>query len=170
MTRGGHGLPKVSPGPAMRYLSLPCGRATPEMTSWPLQPFQGWPTRRPSSTPLDTQRGTPLSQGLRKGVDPASAGEILVPGRGATQIQDQQRLCLHQRSGSLLDGYILSGFLHSLLFFLILFLFCPLQLNGFTSHPRFMSVVWRRRDGRKLQFLSRAHGCFGFKIQLIFIL
>jgi hypothetical protein len=26
---GGHGLPKVSPGPAMPYPSMPCGRATP---------------------------------------------------------------------------------------------------------------------------------------------
>jgi hypothetical protein len=27
MTRGGYGLPKVSPGCAMPYLSMPCGRA-----------------------------------------------------------------------------------------------------------------------------------------------
>jgi hypothetical protein len=30
MARGGHGLPNVSLGPAMPYLSTPCGRATPE--------------------------------------------------------------------------------------------------------------------------------------------
>jgi hypothetical protein len=30
MARGGHGLPKVSPGPAMPNPSKPCGRATPE--------------------------------------------------------------------------------------------------------------------------------------------
>jgi hypothetical protein len=26
--RGGHGLPEVSPGPALLYLSMPCGQAT----------------------------------------------------------------------------------------------------------------------------------------------
>jgi hypothetical protein len=30
MVRGGHGLPKVSPGPAMPYPSMPCRWATPE--------------------------------------------------------------------------------------------------------------------------------------------
>jgi hypothetical protein len=30
MAEGGHGLPKVSPGPAMPDPSKPCGRATPE--------------------------------------------------------------------------------------------------------------------------------------------
>jgi hypothetical protein len=29
MARGGHGLPKVSPGPAMLYPSTPCGWVTP---------------------------------------------------------------------------------------------------------------------------------------------
>jgi hypothetical protein len=29
MARGGHGLPKVSPGPAMPYPSMPCGRLLP---------------------------------------------------------------------------------------------------------------------------------------------
>jgi hypothetical protein len=43
MARGGHGLPQVSPGHAMSYLSTPCGRATSETTLWP---FQGWPTCR----------------------------------------------------------------------------------------------------------------------------
>jgi hypothetical protein len=43
MGRGGHGLPKVSPGPAMPYPFTPCRRVTPETT---LQPFQGWPARR----------------------------------------------------------------------------------------------------------------------------
>jgi hypothetical protein len=55
IARGGHGLPKVSPGPAMAYPSTPCGRATSETG---LQPFQGWPSRRvaglqPSSSLLD---------------------------------------------------------------------------------------------------------------------
>jgi hypothetical protein len=31
MARGIHGLPKVSPGPALPNPSTPCGRATPEM-------------------------------------------------------------------------------------------------------------------------------------------
>jgi hypothetical protein len=30
MARGGHGLPKVSPAPAMPYPSMPYGQATPE--------------------------------------------------------------------------------------------------------------------------------------------
>ena len=30
MARGGHGLPKVSPGPAMPNQSIPCGWATPK--------------------------------------------------------------------------------------------------------------------------------------------
>jgi hypothetical protein len=37
MTRGGHGPPKVSLGPAMLYPSTPCGRATPETALWPFQ-------------------------------------------------------------------------------------------------------------------------------------
>jgi hypothetical protein len=58
MTRGGHGLPKVSPGPTMPEPSTPCGRATPETALWPVQ---GWPAHRagglqPSSTLLDTPR------------------------------------------------------------------------------------------------------------------
>jgi hypothetical protein len=62
MARGGHGLPKVSLGPAIPYASTPFGRATPETT---LQLFQGWPACRaggltPPSTPLDTSRRTPL--------------------------------------------------------------------------------------------------------------
>jgi hypothetical protein len=32
---GGHGLPIVSPGPAIPYPSTPCGRATPETALWP---------------------------------------------------------------------------------------------------------------------------------------
>jgi hypothetical protein len=34
MARGGLGLPKVSPGPAMPYPSMPCGRVTPEKALW----------------------------------------------------------------------------------------------------------------------------------------
>jgi hypothetical protein len=30
MARGDHGIPKVSPGPALPYPFTPCGRATPE--------------------------------------------------------------------------------------------------------------------------------------------
>jgi hypothetical protein len=59
---GDHGLPKVSPGPAMPYPSTPWGQATPETALWPLQ---GWPACRagslnPSSIPLDTPRRTPM--------------------------------------------------------------------------------------------------------------
>jgi hypothetical protein len=62
MTWGGNGLPKVLFVPIMAYLSMPCGRATPEMA---LQPFQEWPARRagglqPSSTHLETPRCTPM--------------------------------------------------------------------------------------------------------------
>jgi hypothetical protein len=49
MARGGHGLPKVSLGPAMPYPSTPYGRATPETA-----------LQQPSSTPLDTPRHTPM--------------------------------------------------------------------------------------------------------------
>jgi hypothetical protein len=31
MAKGGHGLPKLSPGPAMPDHFMPCGRATPNM-------------------------------------------------------------------------------------------------------------------------------------------
>jgi hypothetical protein len=62
MGRGGHGLPKVSPEPAMPDPSMPCGRATHETALWP---FQEWPAHRvgdlrPSSTSLDTPRCTPM--------------------------------------------------------------------------------------------------------------
>ena len=62
MARGGHGNLKVSPGPAMPYLSTPCGQAILETALWP---FQGWSTRRASrlwlsSTPLDTPHCTSM--------------------------------------------------------------------------------------------------------------
>jgi hypothetical protein len=62
MAIGGHGLPKVSPGPASPDPSTPCGRATPLIG---LRLFQGCPTRRaggllPSSTLMNTQRHTPV--------------------------------------------------------------------------------------------------------------
>jgi hypothetical protein len=62
MAMGGHGLPKVLPGPAMPYPSTPCRQATPITALWP---FQGWPAHRagrlrPFSTPLDTPRRTPM--------------------------------------------------------------------------------------------------------------
>jgi hypothetical protein len=49
MARGIHGLPKVSPGPAMSDPSTPCG---------PYGRFEG--RLRPSSTPLDTPQRTSL--------------------------------------------------------------------------------------------------------------
>jgi hypothetical protein len=60
MARGGHGLPKVTPGPSMPYPFTPCGWATPKTA---LQLFLGWPTHRvgclqPSSTLLDIPRRT----------------------------------------------------------------------------------------------------------------
>jgi hypothetical protein len=63
MARGMHGLPKVSPGPAMPYLSTPCRRATAK-TAFCL--FIGWPACRAgglrlSPTPLDTPRHTGLA-------------------------------------------------------------------------------------------------------------
>jgi hypothetical protein len=62
MARGGEGLTKVSPGPAMPNSSMPCRWATPEMA---LQAFQGWPAcsadgLRRFPTRLDTPRGTPM--------------------------------------------------------------------------------------------------------------
>jgi hypothetical protein len=64
MARGGHGLPKVSPGPTMPYHSMLCRRTT-RVTA--LQPFQGWPAHRVvlrlSSTPLDTPCRTPMCPG-----------------------------------------------------------------------------------------------------------
>jgi hypothetical protein len=59
MARGIHGLPKVSPGPALPFYSL---RATPEAA---LKLFLSWPTRRAgglqvSCTPLDTPSRTGL--------------------------------------------------------------------------------------------------------------
>jgi hypothetical protein len=62
LARGLHGLPRVSPGPALRNPSTPCRRATPETA---FRPFRGWPAHRagglrPSDTPLDTPRRTSL--------------------------------------------------------------------------------------------------------------
>jgi hypothetical protein len=62
MARGDYGHPKVSTGPAMPDPSTPFGEVNPETA---LQPFQGWPTHkagglRPSSSPLDTPRRTPM--------------------------------------------------------------------------------------------------------------
>jgi hypothetical protein len=59
---GGHGLLKVSPGPALRYPSTPCRRATPDRALWP---FLGCPTLRvgglqQSSSLLDTPRHTSM--------------------------------------------------------------------------------------------------------------
>jgi hypothetical protein len=62
MARGGHGLFRVSPGPAMPYPSKPCGRAIPETN---VRPFQGCRVAcPPSSTPLHTSRRMPM---LRSG-------------------------------------------------------------------------------------------------------
>jgi hypothetical protein len=66
MARDDHGLPNVSPGPAMPNLSKPCGQATHEMA---LQPFLRWlacrvVSLRPSSTPSDTPRCTPLKTNM----------------------------------------------------------------------------------------------------------
>jgi hypothetical protein len=62
MARGIHGLPKVSPRPAMPDPSRPCRRATPKIALWP---FLCWSAHReaslqPFSTPLDTPRRTDL--------------------------------------------------------------------------------------------------------------
>jgi hypothetical protein len=62
MARGGHGLPKASPGPAMPNPFMPCEQTTPEMA---LRVFMGWPVRRagglqPSSTRFDTPRRSPM--------------------------------------------------------------------------------------------------------------
>jgi hypothetical protein len=66
MARGGHGVPKVSPGTAMPYPFTLCGRATPVMALWP---FQEWPARRARGllffpTPLDAPRCMPIRDAL----------------------------------------------------------------------------------------------------------
>jgi hypothetical protein len=58
MGRGGHEVPKVSPGPAMPDPSTPYGQATAETASWP---FLEWSarrdcSRRPLSILLDAPR------------------------------------------------------------------------------------------------------------------
>jgi hypothetical protein len=63
MAMGGHGLPKVSLGFAISYHSTIGGQTIPERALWP---FQRWfacraGNLRLSSTPLDTQRHTPMS-------------------------------------------------------------------------------------------------------------
>lgn len=60
MASGSHGPPKVSPGPAMPDLSMPCRWATPETA-------MGWATcsmgdLQPSSFPWDTPRRMPMSK------------------------------------------------------------------------------------------------------------
>jgi hypothetical protein len=62
MARGGHGLPKVSPGPTLPYSSMPCRQAIPRAA---LPPFWGWlgctaGGLRPSSTLLDTPPCRPM--------------------------------------------------------------------------------------------------------------
>jgi hypothetical protein len=62
MTRGGHELPKVSPGPAKPDPFTSCRQDTPKTA---LRPFLGWPACRAgslqsSSTLLDTPRRTPM--------------------------------------------------------------------------------------------------------------
>jgi hypothetical protein len=64
MARGGHGLHKVSGGPAIPYPSTPCKWATPETA-------QGWPARKasglqPFSTPLVTPRRTHMELTLTR--------------------------------------------------------------------------------------------------------
>jgi hypothetical protein len=59
MARGGHGLPKVSPGPAMRDTSIARGKATP------YGHFRGGPPAGRAACSrllpfLDTPRGTPM--------------------------------------------------------------------------------------------------------------
>jgi hypothetical protein len=65
MARGGHGLPKVSPGLAMPNPSTLCRLATPETA---LRLFIGWPAHRAgslqlSSTLLDTPRRPLMFEG-----------------------------------------------------------------------------------------------------------
>jgi hypothetical protein len=43
MARGGHGHPKISPGPAMPYPSMPCGRTTSETALQRGLPVGRWP-------------------------------------------------------------------------------------------------------------------------------
>jgi hypothetical protein len=60
MSRGGHGLPKVLPGPAMPDPSTPCRLAAPETALWLFQrcPAHRTGGLRPS---LDTPRRTPFT-------------------------------------------------------------------------------------------------------------
>jgi hypothetical protein len=49
MAKGGYGLTKAPPGPAMSYPSMPCGLATSETALWL---FHGWPGYRAGSLHL----------------------------------------------------------------------------------------------------------------------
>jgi hypothetical protein len=73
MARGGHGLSTVLLGSAMPYPSMPCGLATPEMASCEVGDL------RPSSTPLDTPRRTPMILTLRFIGDNSSGAILKLP-------------------------------------------------------------------------------------------
>jgi hypothetical protein len=73
MARGGHGLPKVSPGSALR-------------------PFLGWPARRagcqrPSSTLLETPRRTPMIINIFRWSTPTYSSLRSLPVRCRTERQ-----------------------------------------------------------------------------------
>jgi hypothetical protein len=66
MTRGGHGLPKVFPGPVMAYPSTPCGRANPETVVYMVARLQG---RQPATVFYPLGHPTPYGYGFGRSVD-----------------------------------------------------------------------------------------------------
>jgi hypothetical protein len=79
MAGGGHGLPKVSPGPAMLHTSRQSRQTTPEMA---IRPFQGWPAcrkggLRPSSTPFGSPCHTAMDKSTYKKPHPLFIGNRL---------------------------------------------------------------------------------------------
>jgi hypothetical protein len=93
MARGGHGLPKVSPGPAMPDLSTPGKQATTEMASWL---FLGRPARRKSglrssSTLLHTPQCTPMKISTMKTRKMTNLADIYGVHRGVHRGKRQQQ-------------------------------------------------------------------------------
>jgi hypothetical protein len=96
MAWGGHGLPTISPRPAMPCPSTPCGRATLETT---LRPFLWWPARRAGDLRLSSSLWycpTPYVYGEQTGKSGDWVGE-----RGKERVRGRGRRDQGQRTGTL---------------------------------------------------------------------
>jgi hypothetical protein len=69
MARGDHGLPKVSPGPAMPDRSMPCGWATPETAPGPYGCFRDGPQSRPAAVFYPLGHLTPYAVARCRGLE-----------------------------------------------------------------------------------------------------